>query len=67
MFNITVNGEQKKFDSKISIAEIVAQFELDIEKIAIERNQEILHQENYSKTMIEDGDAIEIIHFVGGG
>ena len=67
MLNITINGEGKKINPNISVTNLISQLELDIEKIAVELNQEILHLENHSKTILKEGDKLEIIHFVGGG
>ena len=35
--------------------------------LVIEKNMEIIHREDFDKVSIEDGDVIEILHFVGGG
>ena len=35
--------------------------------IVIEKNMEIIHREDFDKVNIDDGDVIEILHFVGGG
>ena len=67
MLNIIINGEEKKINPNISVTNLISQLELDIEKIAVELNQEILHLENHSKTILKEGDELEIIHFVGGG
>lgn len=40
---------------------------LDPRKVALERNREILARSRFSETAIEDGDQLEIVHFVGGG
>jgi thiamine biosynthesis protein ThiS len=67
MLNIIINGEEKKINPNISVTNLISKLELDIEKIAVELNQEILHLENHSKTILKEGDELEIIHFVGGG
>jgi sulfur carrier protein len=67
MFSIFVNDTEKNINPKTSIAELIFQLELDVEKIAIEKNKEIIHLENYKHTILKNNDKIEIIHFVGGG
>jgi thiamine biosynthesis protein ThiS len=67
MPNILINGEKKEINSDTSVSELISMLELDVEKIAIERNEEIVHLENYPKTILKNEDKIEIIHFVGGG
>ncbi|MFT7099234.1 MAG: sulfur carrier protein [Rickettsiales bacterium] len=41
--------------------------DLDVKKIAIEKNYEIILPEEFGKNMLNDGDRIEIVHFIGGG
>jgi thiamine biosynthesis protein ThiS len=36
--------------------------------VVVERNREILRdRERFDRLTLEDGDALEIVHFVGGG
>lgn len=64
---ITVNGNKTELGSNISVAEMVEKLNLDLRKIAIERNMEIVSRSAYKDTILNDGDKIEIIHFIGGG
>jgi thiamine biosynthesis protein ThiS len=41
--------------------------ELDAKKIAIEKNYEIIFPEDFAKNILNAGDKIEIVHFIGGG
>lgn len=63
---ITLNGEIMTLPSAISVAALVEQLQLDTRKIAVERNLEIVPRETYG-TLINEGDEIEIVHFIGGG
>ena len=38
-----------------------------INRIAVEMNEEILPKYSYSETMLKDGDRLEVVTFVGGG
>jgi thiazole synthase len=51
----------------ISIAAMLGQLGLDPRKVAVERNLEIVPRSSLSEVCVEDGDAFEIVHFVGGG
>ena len=51
----------------ISIAEMLGELGLDPRKVAVERNLEIVPRSSLSEVCVEDGDAFEIVHFVGGG
>ena len=65
--DITVNGEEKRFDGPLTVAGLLAALELPARKIAVERNLEIVPKSRYGETAIMDGDQIEIVQFVGGG
>ncbi len=67
MIEITVNGENRAFDASISVAELLTHLSIDTQKVALERNREIVSKSLYDTTHITQGDVIEIIAFVGGG
>lgn len=64
---ITVNGEAKKIESSVTVSELVVLLGLDTRRVAIERNCEIISRSSYDTTQVKDGDAIEIVQFIGGG
>ena len=64
---ITVNGEEKRYDPPLSVAGLLAALELEPRKIAVERNLEIVPKSLFGETALCDGDRIEIVQFVGGG
>ena len=64
---LTVNGETRAFQGVADVAGLVAALGLDIRKVAVERNLEIVPRSAYQKTPIADGDRIEIVAFIGGG
>jgi len=65
--NLTINGEPRTFDGVADVAALVAVLGLDGRKVAVERNLEIVPRSAYEGTALEDGDRIEIVHFIGGG
>ena len=65
--SITVNGEHRRVVAGLSIAQLAAELGLVPEKVAVERNLEIVPRSTLARVMIEDGDELEIVHFVGGG
>lgn len=65
--NLTVNGEARSFTGLSHVAALVAALGLDGRKVAVERNLEIVPRSAYEETALEDGDRIEIVHFIGGG
>jgi thiamine biosynthesis protein ThiS len=64
---LTVNGEPQNVTEGSSLATLIAAMELDIRKVAVERNLEIVPRSQYAATLLAAGDALEIVHFVGGG
>lgn len=62
-----INGDEKVLDRKMSVADLVKHLELDVKKIAIEKDLEIVPLEQFAKVMLEEGCRVEIVHFIGGG
>ncbi len=67
MIEIRLNGEPKRLDGRISVHAFVESLGLDPTKVAVERNLEIVPKSAYAGVEIDQGDALEIVHFVGGG
>jgi len=65
--SITVNGEHKRVAAGLSLAGLATELGLVPEKIAVERNMEVVPRSTLADVMVEDGDDLEIVHFVGGG
>jgi thiazole synthase len=64
---IRVNGEERRVAHGISIAAMLVGLGLDPRKVAVERNLEIVPRSTLDEVRVEDGDAYEIVQFVGGG
>jgi thiamine biosynthesis protein ThiS len=64
---IYVNGEAKELSARLSLAELITQLDLPAARIAVELNLTVVRRSDWSTTVLEDGDRIEIVHFVGGG
>jgi thiazole synthase len=64
---LTINGEMRDMTSAGTVTELLSALELDARKIAIELNREIVPRSAYDATGLNDGDKIEIVHFIGGG
>jgi thiamine biosynthesis protein ThiS len=63
---LEVNGEERIVDAA-DVAALVTRLGLDVRKVAVERNLEIVPRSLYAATPLSDGDRIEIVQFVGGG
>jgi thiamine biosynthesis protein ThiS len=64
---VEVNGEQRSVPAGVSIAHMLGLLGLDARKVAVERNREIVPRSSIGEIEVADGDAFEIVHFVGGG
>ena len=64
---ITVNGEHRRVSGGITLAQLAGELGLAPEKVAVERNLEVVPRSTLAQVLVEDGDEIEIVHFVGGG
>lgn len=64
---ITLNGEKKSVASSMSVADLLRSLGIKPEAVAVEQNLKIVARSDMEQEMVEDGDALEVIRFVGGG
>jgi len=64
---VRINGETRRVSAGSTIAALVAEIGLDPARVAVERNLEIVPRSTLGDVAVVDGDAFEIVHFVGGG
>ena len=64
---ITLNGEKFTLETGSNIVNLVDKLDLNADKLAIERNLEIVPKSKFAMTIIEEGDKLELVHFIGGG
>lgn len=68
---LTLNGETRDFESAdgkpLSVASLLIVLGLDMRKVAVERNEEIVPRSRYAEIALANGDSLEIVHFIGGG
>lgn len=65
--NILVNDQSLSIKDGSNVADLIKQLELDVKKVAVELNLEIVNTELFVKKILKNGDKIEIVHFIGGG
>ncbi|MDE6706086.1 MAG: sulfur carrier protein ThiS [Treponemataceae bacterium] len=63
---VKINGEERQSAGK-TLAEYLATTDYDPKRIAVERNGAIVPKAQYADTVLQDGDSIEVVSFVGGG
>ena len=64
---VQVNGKGREVQSGLSVHELVESFDLNPLLIVVELNREILSRDQFKDVQISEGDAVELVHFVGGG
>jgi thiamine biosynthesis protein ThiS len=64
---ITLNGDPHEVAVPVTVAELLAQLDIDPRRVAVEHNLIVLKRDTFGTTMVGEGDAIEIVNFVGGG
>jgi thiazole synthase/sulfur carrier protein len=71
VLTLLLNGENRQFeaqaDGALSVLGLLTELGLDMRKVAVERNEEIVPRSRYSETWLASGDQLEIVHFIGGG
>ena len=65
--HIVVNGEHRECPESVSLAQLISQFGMKGDRVAVELNREIVPRAQWSDTELREGDRLEIVHFVGGG
>ncbi len=65
--NIILNGANFSIKEGYSLSSLIEDLKLDIKKIAIEKDLQIIHPQNFETTILEEGSSLEIVHFIGGG
>ena len=64
---IRLNGDPHELAAPLTIAALLESFGIDSRRVAVERNLTGVKRADYDKTMVEEGDEVEIVNFVGGG
>lgn len=67
MIQVTVNGKAQRFDHPLAVSALIEKMALAGKKIAVEKNGEIVPRSLHRKTLVENGDQLEIVVAVGGG
>jgi thiamine biosynthesis protein ThiS len=64
---LKINGEDREVDDGLTLTALLNSLQIRPARVVVERNREIVPRESYHATLINDGDTLEIVHFVGGG
>jgi thiamine biosynthesis protein ThiS len=64
---LTINGEERDFRAPLSLSALLDELGMKQDRVAVERNRNIVPREQWGQTELCSGDRLEIVHFVGGG
>jgi thiamine biosynthesis protein ThiS len=64
---VTINGEHREIPDGLAVTELLEHIGLPADRVAIERNLNILPRAEWLTTKVQSNDSFEIVHFVGGG
>ncbi len=64
---IRVNGEDKEIADGLSLARLLEEWQIRPGRVVVELNRDIVSRDAHGSTLLKEGDALEIVHFVGGG
>jgi len=64
---ITLNGQVRPVNAETSLLAVLESLDLDPRLVVVEHNRRIVRRPDFEATSLSDGDAIEVVHFVGGG
>jgi thiamine biosynthesis protein ThiS len=65
--DIVVNGEARRVAERSSLLDLLETLGLDPRTVVVELNREIVRRPRLGETVLAAGDAVELVHFVGGG
>jgi thiamine biosynthesis protein ThiS len=69
---VHINGEERAIadpapPAQFTLAALVESLNMKPDRVAVELNRNIVPRDRWPQTLLQDGDRLEIVHFVGGG
>lgn len=64
---VKVNGEMRNFEDGATLYDLIQSLGLGAKVMAAAVNMEIVKQDAWDKAVLNDGDTVELLDFVGGG
>ena len=64
---ITLNGDRFEIMRSLTVTELLAHLDIDPRRVAVEHNLIVLKRDALDRAVIQEGDSVEIVNFVGGG
>lgn len=64
---IKLNGDPHELPQPLSVSALLAALDIDPRRVAVEHNLSVVKKTAYDSALVQDGDEVEIVNFVGGG
>lgn len=64
---LTINGEKKAFEQPLAIPALLDALGVSQQRVAVEVNRSVVPRARHAATVLQDGDEVEVVTFVGGG
>lgn len=64
---IRLNGDPHDVPGPLTVSQLLARLEIDGRRVAVELNLVVLKRHAFETTLVNEGDEVEIVNFVGGG
>lgn len=64
---VILNGREEFLPGSVSLAQLITDKGLRPEVVVVEYNRTILKKEDWTSTIVNEGDNIELLRFLGGG
>lgn len=64
---IKLNGDPHEIQAPLSVSALLQRLDIDSRRVAVELNLTVVKKAAYDSSLINEGDEVEIVNFVGGG
>ena len=64
---VVINGERTEIPDGLNVVQLIEHLGMPLDRVALERNLDILPRARWKETPVRSNDSFEIVHFVGGG
>ena len=64
---LVVNGEERHVQPSTTVKQLLSSLGLGDTLVAVERTEEVVPRAQHESTHLNEGDRLEVVHFVGGG
>jgi thiamine biosynthesis protein ThiS len=64
---IKLNGDRREIPGPLSVSALLQQLDIDARRVAVELNLAVVKKAAYDSSVINEGDEVEVVNFVGGG